>query len=101
MILLGYPFLAEFFSSKECTFMMLRSLNIRSLVLGAAMAAVATYMVASPLSVPPVPQTNPSVIASASPLSVPPVPQTNPSVIASASPLSVPPVPQTNPSVTA
>jgi len=62
--------------------MAVNSLKIRSLVLGAAMAAVATYAVASPLTVPPLPPTNPSVIAAASPLTVPPLPPTNPNVTA-------------------
>ena len=39
------------------------SLKIRSLILGAAMVVVATYAVASPLTFPPMPPTNPSVTA--------------------------------------
>jgi hypothetical protein len=101
MTLLGYSFLAEFsLYSKERKSMTSSSMKIRSLILGAALAAVATYSVASPLSIPPMPPANPSVTAFASPLSIPPMPPANPSVTAFASPLSIPPMPPANPSVT-
>jgi hypothetical protein len=81
MTLLGYSLPALFsLCCQERKFMTFSSLKIRSLVLVAALVTVASYAVASPLSIPPMPPTRPSVTASASPLSIPPMPPTRPSV---------------------
>ena len=77
------------------------SMKFRSLVIGAAMAAVASCAAASPLTVPPMPPGNPTVTLAASPLTVPPMPPGNPTVTLAASPLTVPPMPPGNPTVTA
>jgi len=77
------------------------SLRVRGTVLVAAMAAVATSAIASPLTVPPMPSTRPHVTLAASPLTVPPMPSTRPHVTLAASPLTVPPMPSTRPHVTA
>ena len=56
------------------------SLKFRTLVLAAGMVAVASLAVASPITVPPMPPTKPSVTTAASPITVPPMPPTKPSV---------------------
>jgi hypothetical protein len=67
------------------------SLKVRSLVLIAAMTAVVSVAVASPLTLPPQPPL-PGVILAASPLTLPPQPPL-PGVILAASPLTLPPQP--------
>ena len=57
-----------------------KTYTIRGLVLAAAMAAVATYTFASPLSIPPMPPAKPGVTALLSPLSIPPMPPAKPGV---------------------
>ena len=74
-----------------------RSLKVRSLFLVAAMTAVVSVAVASPLTTPPQIPTNPTVAAS--PLTTPPQIPTNPTV--AASPLTTPPQIPTNPTITA
>jgi hypothetical protein len=87
-------------SRKEFKMMTPRSTRIRGVVLVTAMAAVATCVMASPLTVPPMPHPKPSVALAASPLTVPPMPHPKPSVALAASPLTVPPMPPAKPSVT-
>jgi len=78
------------------------SLKVRSLVLAVSLGAVASIAVASPLTVPPLPQTKPHFTMAASPLTVPPLPPTKPGrSLMAASPLTVPPLPPTKPGVTA
>ena len=79
--------------------MISRSIAIRGLILVTAMAAFAACAMASPLTFPKPPETNPpQVTALASPLTFPQPPQTNPpQVTAMASPLTFPKPPQTNP----
>jgi hypothetical protein len=69
-----------------------RSKMFRSLVLVGALA-VASYAVASPITVPPMPTTLPHLTMAASPITVPPMPTTLPHVTIAASPITVPPMP--------
>ena len=78
-----------------------RSMKVRSLILAATAVASASFVVASPLTRPPVPPSQPDVTIAASPLTRPPVPPSQPDVTIAASPLTRPPVPPSQPDVTA
>jgi hypothetical protein len=75
-----------------------KSMSIRGAVLIAAMTVATTVAVASPLTIPPLPQRSGSghVTMAASPLTIPPLPQRtgNGHVMMAASPLTIPPLPQ-------
>jgi hypothetical protein len=65
--------------------MLPKKVEIRGVILCAALAFCASYAVASPVIVPP----PPTIVAAASPVIVPPPP----TVVAAASPVIVPPPP--------
>ena len=80
---------------------MTSSLKVRTLILAAGMVAVVGVAVASPLTRPPLPPSEPGVTMAASPLTRPPLPPSLPGVTLAASPLTRPPLPPSQPSVTA